>query len=202
MLTQFRTILLFNLIISFVLGACSALPSAMGESNNVPASPLQLDLALQKLPELGEEVLLTATIHSIHDTLDAHAQITLPEGAMLVDGNLAWQGDLKAEIPVHLEAVIIFTEEGDWTIRADTQKIIDELNSMGDTEHIYLHVSVEGSHYGFESICPDPLVAVHNAVKVGEESDGVVQCESRDLRPTPPPPSEPTPISRSGAGPD
>jgi len=115
-----RTFLYFSLVLGFILGACSASPSPTGEIASSVFSPLQMDLTLEKLPKLGEEILLTATIYTVMDISDASAEIQLPEGAKLIDGDLVWQGDLMEDTSVQIQARITFTEEGNWIIRALT----------------------------------------------------------------------------------
>jgi hypothetical protein len=195
--TKIRTFLIFSFILGFMLGACSAPPSPSGEVASSVFSPLQMDLVLEKLPKLGEEVLITATIYTIMAVSDASAEIQLPEGAKLIDGDLVWQGDLMEDTSVQIQARIAFTEEGNWIIHALTQKRFDENNSIGEEKTIYLHVSAEGSEYGFDDGCPDPLVAVYPAVNLEDGSQGEVRCEPPEPILEVPPPPEPTPLSWS-----
>jgi len=192
-----RTFLYFSLVLGFILGACSASPSPTGEIASSVFSPLQMDLTLEKLPKLGEEILLTATIYTVMDISDASAEIQLPEGAKLIDGDLVWQGDLMEDTSVQIQARVAFTEEGNRIIRALTQKRFDANNSIGEEKSIYLHVSAEGSAYGFDDGCPDPLVAVYPAVNLEDGSQGEIRCEPPEPTLEVPPPPEPTPLSRS-----
>ena len=111
-----------SLALALMLGACSALPSLTMDIHTTIYSPLQIDLVLDKVLRLGKEVEITATIFTSMDLLDVSAEIYLPEGSKIVDGELTWRGDLAKDESAQIHARIAFTEEGNWTIFAIAQK--------------------------------------------------------------------------------
>ena len=112
-----------------------------------PASPIVLDLVMAKAPRVGEAAIVTCSIKSAFDAPASVATIELPEGAVLLDGNLEWSGDLRQDVPVQLSATIRFVEEGEWVIKAVAKHVIDEQNWWGDEDYIYLTVTEESGSF-------------------------------------------------------
>lgn len=116
-----------------------------------PSSPIKVNLSISKLPVLNEQVDLTCNVTSHSDASNSTAQIRLSKGASLISGNLEWQGDLKANIPVSFSAQIVFKETGHQTIEATATHIIDDKNGYGwgDLDAIYLDIGSESSTFGW-----------------------------------------------------
>jgi len=110
---------------------------------------MDLDLEMSKAPKLNEIAELTCIVGSLWDLPNTTVEITLPEGATLISGDLTWQGDLKADNPVSLSATIRFTETGNWAIKTVAKSIIDEDNSCSDIAYIRLNVGATKGTDGF-----------------------------------------------------
>ncbi|MDD3292355.1 MAG: PKD domain-containing protein [Methanocellales archaeon] len=115
--------------------------------SSVPSAGLEVILSISNAPALNETAELRCTIITfVYDASNVTAQIKLPEGLILVDGNLNWAGDIivpeeeklkhprpnrsdpeyarlleEYEYPegkVELSAVVKSVEIGNWTINA------------------------------------------------------------------------------------
>ena len=74
----------------------------------------------------------------------------MPDGASLVSGEVLWEGQLEAGHSQTMEAIIVFHSEGDWILEAKALSPQANGDVWGDASHIYLHVSEDMSHLGFE----------------------------------------------------
>ncbi len=109
-------------------------------------SPIEVRLALSRVPKLNESVDLTMMIFSKVDSPGTIASIYLPEGAELLEGNPSWQGDLQAKVPVFIGARLRFNKEGDWVIKAKAQRCLGKGEDWGDIACVTLHVGKENSN--------------------------------------------------------
>lgn len=130
-------------------------------------SPITVDVRISKAPKINENVKLFFTITSAFDAPNSIAEIELPEGAILVNGNLNWKGDLIKNIPVQLSSTIKFIKEGNWTIKTFAKQIFDEENWWGDVDYIYLNVTKKAGQFGF-SKDEDRIKASQKAKKIIE----------------------------------
>lgn len=130
-----------------------------------PSSPIKVELSISKLPILNEPVDLTCNVTSGRDAPNSTAQIKLSEGTSLINGNLEWQGDLIANIPVSLSAQIVFEETGHHTIEATAIHVINDNNSWGDIDAIFLDIGTESSTFGWP-VSPVPVVMVPDKYSV------------------------------------
>jgi len=121
-----------------------------------PSTPITVRLILSKVPQLNELVDLTFIVSSVLDAPNTTATILLPDGAVLVDGDLEWAGDLAANELQILKASFKFITEGNWTIEGKALRPLDNGDVWGDAAYIYLHVSEETSHLGFPTEPPPP----------------------------------------------
>ena len=112
-----------------------------GEKGEAPKTPITISLSMPTTPLLNEVTKITATVNSILDAPDTTARIILPEGVTLVSGDLIWEGDLKAGIPTSFSANIKFTKVENVRIEAVANHIIDDENSWGDIDVIYVNYS-------------------------------------------------------------
>ena len=71
-------------------------PTSKGTTptQSAPSTGMEVDLSISNAPALNQTAELTCTITSISDAHNTTAQITLPEGLVLVSGNLYWTGDI------------------------------------------------------------------------------------------------------------
>jgi len=120
--------------------------------SNLPStsefSPLNVTLYMEKAPRLNEAAIVICSVKSIgHDAPNTTAIINLPEGAVLVSGNLDWQGDLTADVPVQFSAVIKFVEEGRWIIEAFANHTVDESYGWRDDDYINVDVRADAGTF-------------------------------------------------------
>jgi hypothetical protein len=144
------------------LGYLSYFRYGQFSSRTIPTDydPVTLELDISKLPRVGEEVLLTCRISSIIDYPDYSARVSLwkrvegqqisqvPEGSILLAGDLKWGGDLKKGESVEFSATIKFPEEGDWEIRA----LGDHPKYPGNffTDTIQISIRTDRQFFGWE----------------------------------------------------
>jgi hypothetical protein len=95
---------------------------------NETSDPILLVLDISNAPKVGEEAVLTCRITSLHDVADFQTRTTftkwqkattgteIPGKNLLVKGDFAWRGSLKAGQAVEFSATIKFPEAGDWQV--------------------------------------------------------------------------------------
>jgi hypothetical protein len=120
------------------------------------STPITAHLTLAKAPGLNEPVQLTFTFSSVLEAPGTMATITLPGGAVLVEGSLTWTGDLKPNEPQMLQVTIMFVREGNWTIEAKALHEVGNGDVWGDAAYIYLNVSETTGQLGFPTEPPPP----------------------------------------------
>jgi hypothetical protein len=125
-----------------------------------PATPIQVDLSIDRLARLGEPATLTCVVTTSFDAPGAQAAIELPANAELVGGELNWQGDLAVGRPATLIATVVFKQGGDTAIRCRALRLTEELDTWGDMDAVFLSVGAQETLEGFATALPeehDPL---------------------------------------------
>lgn len=145
MLKRKKTILLIITCLSFVF-TLIALPIKVLAG---VSSPLNVKLSISKVPTLNEQIKVTCLVDSIFNAPNTSAEIILPEGAVLVNGSLSWQGNIEADNSFSFSVWIMFEKAGNWTIKANARHIIDKENWWGDNDYVYLNVGADFSSMGF-----------------------------------------------------
>jgi hypothetical protein len=112
-------------------------------------------MSFSQLPRLHETMELLCTIMPGQDYPNIKAEIVLPEGVTLIDGNLEWQGDLEADTPVHFLAKIEFTQTGDYCINAGLWRWFNGEYSWKVTSSKCLRIGLNKSEYWHPTISPD-----------------------------------------------
>jgi hypothetical protein len=113
-------------------------------------SPIIVNLEVSKAPYLNEIITVSLKINSVFEAKNTEAAIILPHGAIKVDGNLEWKGDLKRKIPVELIARIKFFKQGNWIIKGYAKHVLDKDTVWGDVDYVYLNVAEGSGSFGFE----------------------------------------------------
>lgn len=154
-------ILCLGCAVVVLLNGCAplSLPTSLPSTGPTPghrdtASPIRVNLEMSTAPSVDEHVTLACQVVSAFDAPGTRAWIELPDSAVVIDGSLEWQGDLAPNVPVTVQAVIAFEEEGDWTIRAVAKHAIDETNWWGDEDYLYLSVGRHSGRFGFPGSDP------------------------------------------------
>jgi len=114
------------------------------ELETAPSSPISVKLSVKALTEtatLGSETDLIVTVSSLDgNSYDGTtAQIDLPDGITLVDGDTSWVGNL--ENPTIFNARVKFEEIGNWTVTANAKYIITEDTRLSDSAQVCFSVS-------------------------------------------------------------
>lgn len=152
----------------------AAAPAVPGDALAEPATPLQVDLSIDRLAPLGQPETLTCVVSTAFDAPGTRATIELPANAELVGGALSWQGDLLAGQPVTLAATVIFKSGGDTAIACRALRVTEELDTWGDLDMVYLSVGQEQTLEGF---APVPLSEHDPLGQVESAGQGVVVSE-------------------------
>ncbi len=129
-------------------------------------NPVIMQLDISKPPLVGEEVVLTCRILSLHDVPGFFAQIIfrkgprfttdIPVSDFLVNGELKWHGDLKSQIPVTISATIKFPESGEWQIFIGGNSVErEDADLSGYSDAIKLTVNKDKAYYGWGGPSPD-----------------------------------------------
>jgi hypothetical protein len=166
-------LLLFYAIIGAAAGAeCTACQRTAGTGSHdyisAAATPINLEASISKVPVVGEEAGIRATISSAFDAPGTTYSIHLPEGAELVSGALSGTLDLAAGTPQSIEVTIKFTKPGDYIIEISARHAIDTANSWGDLKSLYLTVGTSSS-----LLTPAPQTALHTTTQVLPVVDGI-----------------------------
>jgi hypothetical protein len=119
------------------------------EPGEAPSTPLIVHISMSKAPKLNEEVEVVLEVQAYRDAPGTTAQIELPPEAQLVSGTLHWEGDVKVGSPVQLTARIVFTQEGEYTIRGSALRPVSADMVWGDDDYIYLTVKQDAGIFGF-----------------------------------------------------
>lgn len=107
------------------------------------SSPMKMNISLSKATALGELTEITATVwytSKIKEGMpETIANIELPEGFELVDGDLNWEGYVKNE-PQQFSATIKAVEIGNWTIKARIRSPPTGKAYFGGGDNIYVSI--------------------------------------------------------------
>lgn len=131
-----------------------------------PSTPIQVNLTIDRLPLLGQAATLTCTAISIAEAPDSELAIELPDSAQLTGGELTWRGTLTPGQPAAISATVVFKDPGDAAIRCRARHTVDDLNSWGDLQAVYLSVGQEETLEGYAPVPAsqhDPLGEVEVA---------------------------------------
>ncbi|MDD4652414.1 MAG: hypothetical protein PHQ34_09300, partial [Methanothrix sp.] len=125
------------------------------------SSPITVNLSISKMPLINETINLYCRVIASSDAPNTTAEITLSEGVELVSGHLTGRLDLKADVPVYLNATIKFSKTGDFKIKAIARHVIDENNSWGDIANVFLTVLGKNSFF-----TPAPIWAYNPVMQI------------------------------------
>ena len=196
------------LVLSLLITGCSQSPSETSTIKETPAhetpasTPIKVHLSISKAPALNEKATLTYTISSSSNAANTTAEIKFttarvgifpapfPIGAVLVSGNLTWEGDLKAGEPISLSAEVVFKETGKWAIELNAHHVENENSSWGDIDIIYLTVGVDRGEFGWPPTGPVKI----QKTRPGEVPGVPSSQEEPPIENLPPPPS----VSQNG----
>jgi uncharacterized protein YcfL len=104
------------------------------------SNPITLKLTLSKIPVVNEETILQVNVKCIFDAPGTNVSLNLPSNVVVINGTSKKIIDLKANTSESLETTIKFTQQGDYKITAVAHKTIDQENSWGDLDVLYLSI--------------------------------------------------------------
>lgn len=146
------------------------------ETSGVASSPMDLILSATQFSDdktseitvrVGKRVGYKAEWFEANNT---KAEIQLPEGLELIEGNSIWTGDISSEEVAEFKVKVRAVENGEWVVRANA--ISDEFpayESVGDTERFYILVKDDQVLIGDRSFTPTPTPSGEEIIKkVGE----------------------------------
>jgi hypothetical protein len=110
-------------------------------------SPLSIKLNLSQIPLLDQPTNVSCEVNSAFDSPNTTAILNLPDGSILLTGNLNDRWDLKANVPAYLNATIKFTKSGEFQIEAIARRMIDTENSWADIDVRYVTIGLEKSYF-------------------------------------------------------
>ncbi|MEM2972446.1 MAG: hypothetical protein QW270_08540 [Candidatus Bathyarchaeia archaeon] len=116
-------------------------PSPLSEG--VPLSAINITLHISQFTEpqgLGSEANLTIEIVSIEDASNVMVNVSLPEGISLLEGDLAWTGNLTANVSSSFNLRIKAVEVGNWTISATAMWYLTSNSWYGDIDRMCICV--------------------------------------------------------------
>jgi len=132
-----------------------------------PSFGTSADLSISHPPKLAEEAQLTFTIqgqpweNAMLKSITAN--IVLPEGFALVNGDLSWNGDLGTNQTVQIISTIKAVKTGDWTIGADLK---------GAMDFLYITVSEDGASLSDEPFVVPRSSSLAETITIQNESQG------------------------------
>ncbi len=103
-------------------------------------TPITVILTISKIPGINEEAILRVEVSSIFDASNTNVKIILPPDGEVISGTIEKSLDLKANKPESFESKVKFTNPGKIKIIAQARKVIDEQNSWGDMDVLYLSI--------------------------------------------------------------
>ncbi|KCZ71274.1 S-layer like family, C-terminal region [Candidatus Methanoperedens nitroreducens] len=98
-----------------------------------PTALIDVNLSMEGLPKLNQTVELLFTVNPHTSFPNTSIQIQLPEGFVLVNGDLSWRGDLAKNETKRIQAFIKAIKTGNWTIVA-LARSFREVDSFTETE--------------------------------------------------------------------
>lgn len=167
------------------------------------ASPLTVNLTLSNYPGVGQPARVTCSVVGAWDMPNAVVEVTLPEGATRVAGDLKWSGDLKENKPVVLEATVVFHKVGAHELKATARAVASPERSWSNVAYVYLTVEADRGIQGLQPFMGDPRRVPAEQVSKG---DSVSAVEGPSVAPevavpTPVPPAANPPSPKTSAVP-
>jgi hypothetical protein len=107
----------------------------------VPRSPMNVNLSLSNAPPLNQTAKLTCAVSSIEDAPNTTAEIVLPEGFELINGDIIWNGNIPRDGEIEFNVTIKSIKNGNWTIEASAKCMISHDSWFENGDRIYIFVS-------------------------------------------------------------
>lgn len=117
-----------------------------------PVTPIEVDLAIDRLPLLDEPATVICTASSVADAPETAVVIELPDSVQLAGGSLSWRGALTPGQPAVVSATVVFKDTGDAAIRCRALSNVDERTTWGDMQAVYLSVGQEETLDGYAPV--------------------------------------------------
>jgi len=110
----------------------------------VATSPMKIEMSFSNAPALNQNAKITTTItyngRQIENMPETIAQIILPDGFELIDGNLSWSGKVMKDEPVQFDLTVKSVKIGNWTIKANARSPPEGDAYIGGRDWIYISI--------------------------------------------------------------
>lgn len=185
-------ILLGILVLVLLSSGCNETSSLEFQDVDTPSSPMKINVSLSKAPALNGITEITATIwytSKIKENMsETIAQIILPNGFEVVNGNATWKGYVKNE-PKQFSILVKAIRIGNWTIEANIRSPPTGSEHVGGRDWTYVSVF---ENKGIISKEPFPLPKREDSDKATKINDSSISSENKiDEDITIPEPMEP-----------
>ena len=108
--------------------------------DEAPAVPVKVSLSLSGAPTLNHTAELTCAVTSEVDAPGLEASVSLPDGFVLVSGQLTALGNLAAGSGLELQATIKAVKTGDFVLEAKAGFSPDAASWLGDRARLYVSI--------------------------------------------------------------
>lgn len=102
------------------------------------STPITINMSIPLSLSSDNVADVNIVVKSAKDAPNTKVDLNLPEGVSLVSDKSTWDVNLKENVPVNLSAKIKIETEDELEISVVAKKIIDENNSWGDMDTVYI----------------------------------------------------------------
>ncbi len=128
MTVKFLTLFVIMALTLMIISIAGSMNAYAGDSEQLPSqrefksSDIAVQVSLSKAPALSQTAELKCTAFSQRGVPDAVIQIHLPEILALQEGNLSWQGNIKAYHTIEFKAIVKATKTGFCSIEPSVKR--------------------------------------------------------------------------------
>ena len=173
-----------RVLVAALVAALCVTSSAVAGGDEVratpPSTPLEVRVLAGKAPALNEPLTITLQTSAAESAPGTIVSIELPDGAEVLDGATEERVDLEAGQTHELTVVAALTKLGEQTILGKAVRSLNENESWGDSDALYLTVEKESGFVGHRSAENPELQAVKISDGAGETVDKQRAGAARD----------------------
>lgn len=136
----------------------------------VEVLPVQISLSPTAYPGVNQPTTVVATLAAAWDMANVTAEIELPEGAALIEGQTQWAGSLKAGEATSFAATIVFSQSGNLGVRGRVLATESEDASYSDVTYAYFNVDAEAGAAGLDKVGGDSRRTTVEQLEAGDLS--------------------------------
>ncbi|MBX7234579.1 MAG: hypothetical protein K1X65_09365 [Caldilineales bacterium] len=147
-----------------------AIPPIGDIQPDVELLPVQISLNPTAYPGLGQPTTVVATLLAVADMANVIADLELPAGATLIDGQTQWSGSLRAAEPTTFSATIVFNQVGNWGVRGRVLATESADVSYSNVSYAYFNVDPEIGAAGLDKVGGDSRRTSVEQLEAGDAS--------------------------------